>query len=520
MTAGYDFGQLGNGSPATGFANQTSSMIAFNDGLLRFSIWPTVPGGSFSVWVGGFEFVKTAQEDFTWTDTEGLWFIYYNGAGVLSATQNATTIQQVIQGAGAAVAAFYWDATNNLTLRQIDERHNIALDPYTHWYLHTYFGTAYESGLGLSNFTIVAGNATLATHAQFGVASGVVADEDLRRLINDGFPQDITPILNAPIFYLSGPTPGVWRRKATDAFPVVYSGTAGYVGANGRLPFNAVSGPNWVLSEVTSGNFVLVHYFATTDISEPVIGVQGQVQYNNASAARAGALTEINTILGLSALLSTEKRAIATVIFQTATGYSNAPKAKVVVTDTGANFIDWRATAFFAGIAGAGTAAPLTFHLANGTNVVPSDLVLPPGAVQRSDGVHLYEGAQDTAWDNLNADGLIAVFPVVLAGLDPSSQYTCTLSVRTLFRTQVNNIEVSSVDFSVDLLISTDGASVATCVFQTTPSPDPSRLHATINQANCTASASAGGFTVYASRHPTTAMQARAYWWATEFVKL
>jgi hypothetical protein len=281
-----------------------------------------------------------------------------------------------------------------------------------------------------------------------------------------------------------------------------------------------ISGPNWVLSEVSNNDFVLVHYFATTDVNEPVIGVQGQAIYTSAALARAGALTEINRIVGLSALLSTEKRAIATVIFQTATAYANVPKAKVVVTDTGANFVDWRSTAFFAGIAGAGTSAPLVFHLADGSIVAPTDLYLPPGVVTRSDGVHLHEGQQQSAWTNLNADGPIAIYPVTIAGLDASSEYNCTLSVRVAFRTQVNNVEVSTVDFSVDLRITTDGASVATCFFQTTPSPDPSRLHVNIMLATSTAAATAGGFTVSASRHPGTAMQARARYWVTEFVKL
>lgn len=522
MTAAFDLGGLANGSPATGFQNQTDSTIAFNDGLMRFSIWPTVPGGTFNVFVGGMQFIKTVQEDYVWTDTEGLWVAYYDGAGVLQATQNSTLISNIFKGAGAPVAAWYWDATNNLTLRQIDERHNVGLDPYTHWYLHTYFGTAYESGLGLADFTIVAGAATLPAHAQFSVANGVVADEDLRRLINDGFPQDLAPILNAPIFYLSGATPGVCRRKATDVYPIIYSGTAGYVGANGLLPVNLVSGGNWILQEIASGNFVLVHYIATTDINDPIIGFQGQVEYNTVSQARAGALSEINTILGLSALLSTEKRAIATVIFRSATTYANVPMAKVVVTDTGANYVDWRATAFFAGIAGAGTSAPLTFHLPDGTNVVPSDLILPPGVTQQSDGVHLWEGGQDSVFDALGADGSIAILDVNLStvGLAVSSFYHATLTVWVVFRSDANSAISGSVDFTEDINIATDGAGVATVTFNNTPSPDPGRLPPVMLQATCTAAAVANGFRISASRHPGYPSHARAYWLAQEWIKL
>lgn len=520
MTAGFEINGPDAGAVASGFVNQTDSTLAFNAGSRTFTIAPAMLGGSFSLYVAGFQFIKSAAETYVWPDTEGLWFIYYDGAGVLQATQNSTLIAQIFSGAGAAVAALYWDAVSNLILREIDERHNIALPGSVHLYLHRYFGTAYESGLALGDFTIVGGVPNTAPPAQFSCANGVVADEDLRRIIADGSPQNLAPVISLPVFYLDGASPGVWRRKAADTFPVIYSGTAGYVGANGRLPWNQLNAGTWQLTEVTNNDFVLLHIFASTDILEPIFGIQGQAVYTSAALARAGALVEINNLANVLALLSTEKRAIGTIIYQTGTAYGNVPKGKVVVTDTGANYVDWRSTAFFAGIASGGTSAPLVFHMPDGSILAPTDLHCPPGVTQRADGVHLGEGAQDSAWDNLNADGPISIYAVSLPILDVSSEYTATLHVQVLFRTQVNNTEISSADFFVDLKINTDGAGVSTVVFQTTPSPDVSRLHTTIMQATCSAAPSAGGFTVTASRHAGTAMQARAFWWATEFVKL
>lgn len=131
---------------------------------------------------------------------------------------------------------------------------------------------------------------------------------------------------------------------------LLYSGTGGYVGANARLPWNQFTGGNWVLTQVTESDFVLMHYFATTDLVAPVIGVVGQAVYTSAALARTGADHEMVTLQGLLALLSTEKRPLGSVIYQTANGYGNVPKGRVVQTDLGDNYVDWRTTPIFTGV--------------------------------------------------------------------------------------------------------------------------------------------------------------------------
>lgn len=337
----------------TGFPNRTDSLVTFDNSTRTLTIAPV--GASYEIFYQGTSITKTSPESYSWPDIEGLRLIYFDASGVLTSTQNPDTITSVFSGEGVAVAAIYWDAVNNVTLRRIEERHSTSLSGSTHSYLHRYFGTAYESGGALSGFSIVAGSPSTAAATQFAVDNTVVADEDIRVAISTGLPQTLTPVAQIPIFYLTGT--GVWRKKSADAYPLLYSGTAGYVGASGRLPWNQLSGGNWSLAEVGNNNFVLMHYFATTDLVEPIIGVVGQNTYTSIALARAGATTEINTILGLASLLSTEKRALGTVIYQSASVYTNAPKAKVVVTDTGANYIDWRATTFTSGLIGTGVQA-------------------------------------------------------------------------------------------------------------------------------------------------------------------
>jgi hypothetical protein len=66
----------------------------------------------------------------------------------------------------------------------------------------------------------------------------------------------------------------------------------------------------------------------------------GQNTYQNVKDARSGANNEIASLV-LSGLPSPELRPIATVIYQTG-AYGNTVNAKIVTTDDGSNYVDWR----------------------------------------------------------------------------------------------------------------------------------------------------------------------------------
>jgi hypothetical protein len=224
------------------------------------------------------------------------------------------------------------------------------MDGATHGYLHTVFGARYISGFALQNFS-VDGTGNLAANAQFTSDSGTIRDEDL---LIQALAQTQIPIL-----YRQGTQ---WRKKAADAYPVIYSGTAGYTGANGRLPYNLLSAGTWSLSEVPNNNFVLVHFFATNDVNNPVVGIQGTSTYTSISGARTGALSEITALSGIP---FAEFVAIGSVIYETANTYANVPKARVRSTDTGANYVDFRGTQPYAPAAGSATSHSLLSNLSN-----------------------------------------------------------------------------------------------------------------------------------------------------------
>ena len=317
----------------TGFPNRTDTSLSFDDSTRTLTLTPV--SGSFEYYVQGVKYTYLSAASAAITDTEGLWYFYFDGYTL----QRTQTFSEDIIVSYAIVSIVYWDAGNNKAIYVADERHGMTMDGRTHVLLHNSVGAAFINGFALSDFNVDgAGNSAI--HGQFSVGNGIFYDEDIKHTISDGAPQELAPISQLPVFFREG-TGGNWRSKTADNFPIVYSGTAGYTGAGGRLPYNQWTGSAWQFTELTSGNFVLVHIFATNDIAHPVIAIQGINEYNNITAARAGATTEIASLSGLP---FAESVVIGTVIYQTSNSCTNAIKGKIVSTDTGANYVDLRRT--------------------------------------------------------------------------------------------------------------------------------------------------------------------------------
>lgn len=329
----------------TGFPNRTDSVTSFNDGTRIFTIAPAV--SSFDVYIKGNKFTKSASESITIPSNAGNHYFYYNVSGVLSTTQ---VIDSEFFQNNAFISIIYWNTDTNSHSYFAEERHGLIMDGMTHSYLHTVFGARYISGGALLNFS-VDGTGNIAANAQFTGDLGTIRDEDI--LVQ--YPAQAT----IPILYKQGV---LWRKKTADAFPVIYSGTAGYTGANGRLAYNQLVSGNWQLTQVSNNQFVLVHIFATNDKDNPIVGVQGIAEYGSTSGARTGALSEIASLSGIP---FAEFVALGSVIFETANTYSNTPKARVRSTDTGANYVDFRGTQPYAPAAGTASAHGLLSGLSN-----------------------------------------------------------------------------------------------------------------------------------------------------------
>lgn len=328
----------------TGFTNRTDSVISFNDGTLTFTIAPAV--SSYDVYIKGHKFTKTASASIAIPSAAGNHYFYFDVTGALLTTQ---VIDSEFFQNNAFISIVYWNTDTNSSAYFAEERHGLIMDGMTHSYLHTVFGARYLSGGALQNFN-VNGTGNLASNAQFTADSGSIRDEDI---LVQYLAQATIPIL-----YRQGV---LWRKKAADAYPVIYSGTAGYTGANGRLAYNQLISGNWQLTQVANNQFVLVHVFATNDRNTPVVGIQGIVEYNSVGGARTGALTEITTLSGLP---FAEFVALGSVVFETANTYANVPKARIRSVN-GGDYVDFRGTQPYAPSAAVASSHSLLSNLSN-----------------------------------------------------------------------------------------------------------------------------------------------------------
>ena len=308
----------------TGFSDITTSTVTFDDLTYTLTIAPV--SGSFEFYVRGTKYTKSSAESIQIDNTlSGNHYFYYDEDGVLSTTQ---VLSQNLFTQNALVSIVYWNPEINAHIYFAEERHGLQMDGATHGYLHTTFGARYLSGHALENFTI--GNGSLDSHAQFTADGGTIRDEDL---VLQSLAQSQIPIL-----YKQG---SLWRKKAADSFPMIYSGTAGYSGTN--IPYNEFNGISWVLTEASNNEFVLVHFFATNDKDNPIVGVQGINSYNNGPEAKDAASVEISQLTGIPFV---EFVAIGTVLLETSSSYGNTAKAKVEPINS-ANYIDFRGTQLY-----------------------------------------------------------------------------------------------------------------------------------------------------------------------------
>jgi hypothetical protein len=388
---------LTNQKEPTGFVNRTTSRIdanSWDDATRTFTL--QLEGGQTNyVWYRwGKTFVNTANDTFQITDQEGEHYIYYDENGALTESYLPDQTEQLTLFAQTPlVAIVYWDKDNQIAIYLAEERHGITMDGEDHVWKHFQTGTVFLSGLALGNFSVDAsGNND--TSSQFSCANGVIRDEDIIINIANGAPQTLSPILYVPVFYKSGAA-GNWRREWTEEewqastayalgdrifednsyWEVTVAGTSGvgepvwsgsptpgdtivdntvtwtnvgtpraanktFVGGNHLLAWNEFTGGVWQQTEVGNVKYVLSHIFATNDVRLPVIAIQGQAEYGSKADAQSGAVDEINTLVK-TGLPFVEFIPVGTIIYQTATVYTNESKSRIVSTADAEDYVNW-----------------------------------------------------------------------------------------------------------------------------------------------------------------------------------
>ena len=317
---GFPVNTTGSPNPS----NQTTISFTNTSPTRTFSIAPT--GASFSIYVNGTEYTFTTAQTVQITNTEGLWYFYFNSSGVLTASQSFWSLEY-----DAVVAYVYWDATNTVCSYFADERHCFAMDWRTHYYLHNSIGTRYVSGLAISGYTL---NTSGDTNVQIGISNGTVFDEDLEFDIANGssgtpastpnfYNQPLTKPATIPVYYQVGAT-GVWRKTTTANWYI-------YPDVNSRPYYNLNTAGTWSLADVPSGDVVSYWIFATNDIDNPIIAIMGQQINTSLTNAQTNDLFSALSIS--SGLPFLEMKLLYQIILSVLNSYGGTTKSRVSVVN-------------------------------------------------------------------------------------------------------------------------------------------------------------------------------------------
>jgi len=317
----------------TGFENQVDSTYTFDEGTRTFTIQPATT--NYNIFQDSVKSSITTSKSITIPDVTSPYFIYLDNTNTLQylSSFDISLIENKVY-----VAVIYWNAVQGKALFVGNERHEASMSWATHYYLHTYEGSRYQSGFALSGFSID-GDGSSNTHSQFVADAGVFSDEDIIH--------NMIASPQIPILYRIGTE---WRRKTADSYPFIGDGQEGFTGT-GRICYNELVTGSYQLTEVSNNHHVLIHLLATNDINYPVIGILGINEYSPVSDAREGANVEISSLTGLP---FTEFVLIGTVILQTSSSYTNTYKVRTVSTDLGENYVDFRTSTVLNISSGAG----------------------------------------------------------------------------------------------------------------------------------------------------------------------
>ncbi len=260
--------ELNNAYEKTGWDESVFSEVTltFTDGTRTVAIAPTDANASY--YIAGTKYTFTVEQTVVIDDTEGMWYIYFNGS-----TLTASQVNWTYDETRCPVMNLYWDATNNVNIGWQSDLHSWLMQQRLHNYLHNTFGTRFDRGLGVAE----------ATTSTVNVAIGKLFDEDVEAEITDevgsGWWDQVLSPLTAPIYYRTGA--GLWRKIAA-------STSLCYLDTN--IPQVNIFSGTWQWAAVGVARYFAYWVVASSDTEYPVYIVPGQESADKLSDTIAGNL--------------------------------------------------------------------------------------------------------------------------------------------------------------------------------------------------------------------------------------
>lgn len=272
----------------TGFVTKSNMIFTWNESTAR-DLTITNTSGTYSYYIKGvlYTVAQTSTKTKQVTDTDGVWWFYFDESMTLQATQ---TFSADLFSIYCVVRSGYWDTTNKLWIIRSVESHEASMNWATRSYLHSVFGAMYLSG-GATTTATLPGDKTLA-QVRPTLDAVVFLDEDLQHTTTAHAATDAWRKL-----YRSGAT-GAWRAYTTGepTIPVICD-TADGAGDGGSTFINTFATGAWGLTvPVSNNNYFNTYLFATNDptVGRTVIMIPGQAQSSNLGVAQGYGLQSLN----------------------------------------------------------------------------------------------------------------------------------------------------------------------------------------------------------------------------------
>ncbi len=256
-----------------GFIDRDDSSLSWNDVTLTLTISATGTnknddGDSIYEYVfAGERRIKIGSDSVTIDSTDGIWYLSYNAADELVASQTVWVFKETTQ-----VARIYWNNALSDGV-PLDERHEHVMDTATHEMEHDVEGTKWLEGGDISGFSLLTKTDAGIT---FGLSQVTIRDEDIIHIISPVADGD-----TIQVFYRDGAA-GTWRWDTEIGFAYLFNSDG-----SDRVDFNKLNG-TWARTEPTDNRYVIywVGWSNSFETDFKTWSLMGQDEYTTLAAAQ------------------------------------------------------------------------------------------------------------------------------------------------------------------------------------------------------------------------------------------
>ena len=264
---GYDLNNVKFVKTGWDFSKESKLNVAFDDATLTMTLSAT-EDVDFYIENTKYTLLASTPKTVTITDTEGLWFFYFDGNDTLIASQTMWNIEDTSL---TFVAYGYWNATDNEMTLFAYECHTNNMSNSVHRSLHNGVGTVLRSG-----------GVVTQDSDNLNVTAPILLDEDIKITVVDTdtpsakWEQPLSPLKSHKYY----------RLGASGLLKKVDDSTTPFYLVGNKVQLNPYTAGEYVLTDMTNNKYGAYWILHTNDISNPVQVYLGQVEADTLNDAQ------------------------------------------------------------------------------------------------------------------------------------------------------------------------------------------------------------------------------------------